>query len=279
MLSPKTARISPRLAKHYNKQQDKPMNDSLDPILQQEEQRKLRVQLIWRLVIAVILVAGVLATLTWLDRDRETTPKMTVNTPQTNLAASQTASAPSFEPALTQQASIEANPTASSTEAEIPNTPAAWPASSPSPGVVNPGSSPIAPTSPTTIQPLSNSISKPEDPASPPIPRKSNLPTHETISPASARQASISTPPLLQQAHTETPYPSPVAATHGYTVQTGVFLHSANAEKMLKQVQYAGIPAYLETRVQIGPFRSRVEANAAVRKLRSLGIEPIIKIE
>ena len=280
MLSPKTARISLRLAAHYNKQQDKPMNDSLDPILQQEEQRKLRIQLIWRLGIAVILVVGVLATLTWLDQDRESPPKMTVNTRKATPPAAEIASAPAFEPTTAPPASTEAASAASNTEAEIPDTPVAQPASQTSLKETSPAANPIAPTVPAAIRPALSEISKTAIPTPPAAPRKSSLIQHETVSPYPAHLASIpTTPPISQQASTGIPYPPAVAATHGYTVQTGVFLHSANAEKMLKQMQYAGIPAYLETRVQIGPFRSRMEADAAVRKLRSLGIEPIIKTD
>ena len=57
---------------------------------------------------------------------------------------------------------------------------------------------------------------------------------------------------------------------------TGVFLHANNAEKLLKQLQAAGIPAYLETRVQIGPFKNKAEAEAAAEKLRKMGITPVI---
>ncbi|AOX99583.1 SPOR domain-containing protein [Jeongeupia sp. USM3] len=73
--------------------------------------------------------------------------------------------------------------------------------------------------------------------------------------------------------------PPPVAIVKrpdGYTVQAGVFLHSDNAEKLLRKLQAAGVPAYLETRVQIGPFKTRAEADAAARKLRTLGIAPVV---
>jgi len=44
----------------------------------------------------------------------------------------------------------------------------------------------------------------------------------------------------------------------------------------LQQLQSAGIPAYLETRVQIGPFTNKAEADAAMAKLRKMGINPVL---
>jgi DedD protein len=67
----------------------------------------------------------------------------------------------------------------------------------------------------------------------------------------------------------------PVSASQ-YTVQAGAFLHASNAEKLLQQLQSAGIPAYLETRVQIGPFTNKAEADAAMAKLRKMGINPVL---
>ncbi|MBE9609602.1 SPOR domain-containing protein [Chitinilyticum litopenaei] len=62
-------------------------------------------------------------------------------------------------------------------------------------------------------------------------------------------------------------------------MQAGVFLHAARAEKLLEQLQQAGIPAYLETRVQIGPFNNKAEADKAIQKLRSMGIEPVVRVQ
>ena len=38
----------------------------------------------------------------------------------------------------------------------------------------------------------------------------------------------------------------------------------------------AGIPATIEARVQVGPFKTRAEANAARAKLNALGIESVL---
>jgi DedD protein len=37
-----------------------------------------------------------------------------------------------------------------------------------------------------------------------------------------------------------------------------------------------GVPSTLETRVQVGPFKTRQEAEAAQAKLKALGIESLL---
>jgi len=58
-----------------------------------------------------------------------------------------------------------------------------------------------------------------------------------------------------------------------FLVQVGVFGNYANAEELLQKLQAASIPAQIESRVQVGPFASRAEADAARVKLRALGID------
>ena len=60
---------------------------------------------------------------------------------------------------------------------------------------------------------------------------------------------------------------------HRFLLQVGVFSNHANAEELVARLQQAGIPAQVESRVQIGPFASRQEADATRAKLKSLGID------
>lgn len=290
------------------------MNDSFDPILQQEEQRKLRVQLMWRLAIAAALVCGVLGALAWLDQEKDQKPQVTVSAPKDVRIAPSTASTIASQPVPASQpeaSSPTSAPQIASFAASTPaitalsastaqTTPTAQRASSPAPQT----STPVKPAEiaaaqqQTTLQPVAKPTTapitapakptppmQPAAPAQPMAPIKPSTPTKlvETNKPALPAQHEPSLPPATakpaQQAAAAPAarYPAPVATPNGYTVQAGVFLHSANAENMLKQVQNAGIPAYLETRVQIGPFSNRTEAEIAVQKLRKLGLEPVVK--
>lgn len=287
------------------------MNDSLDPILQQEEQRKLRTQLIWRLAIAAALVAGVLGTLAWLDQEKEQKPQVTV-APQRTVRIAPRASALAAPPVVVASTPTTASATIASSAQQAEPTKASAPiiakpqasAVQPAPIISKPAVSPapaiplrtapVVTPAPRVVTPL---ITKPVSPimASPVTPTKPVTPARPVITnklaeltkpvepvqtaPRVAAESALPTPDKLarQAAAPAVRYPAPVATPNGYTVQAGVFLHSSNAEKMLKQVQGAGVPAYLETRVQIGPFSNKIEAEAAVRKLRQLGLEPVIK--
>jgi cell division septation protein DedD len=53
----------------------------------------------------------------------------------------------------------------------------------------------------------------------------------------------------------------------------GVFSNHANAEELVTKLHEAGIPAQIESRVQVGPFVSRAEADAARAKLKAMGLD------
>lgn len=62
----------------------------------------------------------------------------------------------------------------------------------------------------------------------------------------------------------------------GFLVQAGVFTSPQLAEELHAKLTLSGINSTLETRVQIGPFRTRQEAEAAQIKLRELGVESVL---
>jgi DedD protein len=61
-----------------------------------------------------------------------------------------------------------------------------------------------------------------------------------------------------------------------YIVQAGTFKSTANAQALQKQLQRAGIPAHLETRVQLGPFKNRRDADTALAGAKKLGIAAML---
>lgn len=259
------------------------MNDSLDPILQQEEQRRLRTQLIWRLGIAVALVAGVLGVLSWLEQDKDAPPKMTVTQPRDVRIAPRASTAASSPVASTPAASAPAASTPQATHppienvnqasapvtanAQITSTQPLSPVSgqTPAPFKAPRTSPPNSPSHPSVPRPAS-----PEETAKPPLAARPEKQVNTVAQPQPEKQAPRAGEPAVR-------YPAPISTPNGYTVQAGVFLHATNAEKLLRQLQTVGVPAYLETRVQIGPFSNKAEAEAAIRKLRQAGITPVLK--
>jgi DedD protein len=55
-----------------------------------------------------------------------------------------------------------------------------------------------------------------------------------------------------------------------------VFSSTENALALQTRLKEQGIPAFVETRVVAGPFRSRAEADAARKRLRELGLQGLV---
>ena len=68
----------------------------------------------------------------------------------------------------------------------------------------------------------------------------------------------------------------PAAPAKTYIVQAGVFNSLANALALQKQLQQAGIRTHLETRVQMGPFRNKHDADRAIARAKKLGIDAVV---
>ena len=62
----------------------------------------------------------------------------------------------------------------------------------------------------------------------------------------------------------------------GFLLQAGVFSSPQRAEELHAKLTLSGVPSSLETRVQVGPFRTRQEAEAAQEKLKELGVETVL---
>ena len=72
------------------------------------------------------------------------------------------------------------------------------------------------------------------------------------------------------------PAPAPPRLFSGYALQAGVFSDPRRAEELQARLMQQGIPATIEARVQVGPFKTRAEAEAARSKLTALGIETVL---
>lgn len=136
--------------------------------------------------------------------------------------------------------------------------------------VPDPGETP--PPEPSVV-PAPKAMPVPATPApapsqglSTPAPLQSAKPTADV---ALAPQAAKPTSPILKLAD------APIPPGKGYTVQMGVFNTYANADALLEKLKERGVPAYTETRVVVGPFRTRREAKKAAVTLKGLG-EPVI---
>lgn len=94
---------------------------------------------------------------------------------------------------------------------------------------------------------------------SPPVP----------VPPAASTRQPVVSPPAAAT-------PSPPRLFSGYAVQAGVFSDAQHAEELRAKLMLNGIPSTLEARVQIGPFKTRAEAEAAREKLKAIGVDGIL---
>lgn len=58
-----------------------------------------------------------------------------------------------------------------------------------------------------------------------------------------------------------------------FVLQMGVFNNVDNAQELLARLQKGGVPAQIEARVQVGPFKTRKEADDARAKITAMGLD------
>jgi DedD protein len=98
-----------------------------------------------------------------------------------------------------------------------------------------------------------------EKPVTPPPPAKpAPEPAKAAPQPGTEKPA---TPPAKQE-----PVPK------SFEVQVGVFTDMENAKQLQAKLAEHGIPSHTETKLQVGPFNTKAEADAAREKLKALGI-------
>jgi DedD protein len=164
-----------------------------------------------------------------------------------------------------------------------------------------------APTAaPAGVPPAADTPARPEVSAQPALPRQeprmvSSLPASsptaaqpaksaksvDTVTPAEGTAAASSssqftpdvekpTTPLPPAARAQPEPPAPPRLFSGFAVQAGVFSDAQRAEELRALLMLNGIPSTLEARVQVGPFKTREEAETARQKLKALGVEGLL---
>lgn len=122
------------------------------------------------------------------------------------------------------------------------------------------GAAPSSPQAPAAEPAVPESTARPGVPAAAPEAAGVRRPVDRAAR-AEAAAPGAAPPPLTR---------SPAG---GYVVQAGVFSQTTNAEELRARLALHGIPAQIETRVLVGPFRSRAEADRARAQMRALGID------
>ncbi|TCV87404.1 SPOR domain-containing protein [Sulfurirhabdus autotrophica] len=218
-----------------------------------EEQNDLKKRATRRLIVAVSLVLAAVAILTVLSKQKPSRP-VAQELPSTTVQ-------------LTPQPAVEPPPAIETSPAPAPE-PESKPVETPSAA---------APASP---------------PETPPPPQVSAQPEIQHSQPASTSQKRPAQPQpalTIESAqktaipHAEKPVPAPAPKTQTVTtgpktfvLQLGVFSNPANAIQLQEKLAQHGIQSYTETRVHVGPFKDKAEADKAMEKIRTLGIGAVV---
>lgn len=251
-----------------------------------EDAGELRGKLLRRLAVAGVLVAlllGVLALFDYLSNppDDDESPVFSKPVP---VAPRKEVSQP-VKPAT----DLPEPPPVAALPAEAPPAPAveaspstAAPATPPvpttgeRPEIRNNSASTAAPAKPATtaaaatvVRPSSRAVPEVTEapPMAPPSPRTVEA---TPVEPAKPSARLVETRPAAVIA------PQAPRLFSGFVLQAGVFSSMQRAEELHARLALSGVPSSVETRVQVGPFRTRQEAEQAQQKLREQGIETVL---
>ena len=117
----------------------------------------------------------------------------------------------------------------------------------------------------------------PRPAAAHPAPARTTSSAGQTV----ARPAPSSPPRVAATAPSREPAavalpPAPPRLFSGYALQAGVFSDPRRAEELNAKLILEGIPSTIEARVQVGPFKSRAEAEAVRDKMKAMGIDTVM---
>jgi len=119
---------------------------------------------------------------------------------------------------------------------------------------------------------------RPEVAAHPSLPRAGQAAGRPAAS-QSRPAATVSPPrgePSLAAGSAVATMPAPPRLFSGYALQAGVFADPRRAEALNARLVLEGIPSTIEARVQVGPFKSRAEAEAVREKMKAMGVDAVL---
>lgn len=239
----------------------------------------LRGTLIKRLAVAGVLVAVLLGVLAFFDYLATTPeePEQQVFREPVPVAPKKEVSQP-VKPAETlPEPPAEGSAQSPAVPTQAPTVAEAKPESEPAPAPASVPEKRPAPLAPTPVAKAAPVIPQPAAQARPP-----RATPEGTASPLVAHDETPTAPikPSTRTAETRPAQPAQQPTVSrlfsGFLLQAGVFSSAQRAEELHARLTLSGVPSTLETRVQVGPFRTRQEAEAAQAKLKELGIEAIL---
>lgn len=211
-------------------------NDQIGGLTENDDVRR---RALLRLGVAAVVTAAALAGLWWLDQSGGRKPEK----PAPAALPSPIATAP-LQPIAPPQTATDESAIEPAPEPETPAAPAIEPAPQASSPAAIPAGAPAR-----------------RDP--PPPPRVSNAPRSMDV-------------PVSAPRSTPSPAPAPTPGGERFVLQMGVFSNPERARELVAKLHRQGIRAHMETRVHLGPFANREEAEQAQAQMRALGMSGLI---
>ncbi|MBE5530026.1 hypothetical protein A9J41_07660 [Laribacter hongkongensis] len=167
-------------------------------------------------------------------------------------------------PATTAEPEPAPSPAATTEPASrLPHGPAPAPKPAAAPAPAKTAKEPVANPAPATKATAARPEPAPAShaqPATPAAPARSVVMKQEAPPPVAAAPAEA----------------QPAGTSKGYRVQLGLFSNLGNATALIQRLKAADIPVRSETRVSVGPFQTRAEAEEAMQKLKDMGLSPML---
>lgn len=285
-----------------------PKTNSTSTPLEDDAQLATRKKAMRRLTIAVVSIIGVMALLTFASRFQSSQKTTSEVKPLSSMNASLTPPATNNQPVTPEtkpeNAAIAPNAPDSVTPPVLPaNTPPGLMpkkegAASATPEVKvteNNGNNPTVSVAGSKTPAASPTTPLVESKSTPPIapatvevelPKASVKEHHEGSSSKEIKTVSTksetvpNSPPKVSEKNQadeiENQKIQVQATSKGYAVQLGMFNSTGNAEKLNQKLNQSGIKAHIESRVYIGPFKTKADADAAIKKAKELGIDAVV---
>jgi DedD protein len=233
------------------------------PDEQQLKQRAMR-----RLAVALTLIALAIAGLALLDRYHASQKK-----PEVPSAPPEQQALPG-EPATRPPAPSPATEPPAAQPTPAPATPQRTPQATP----LKPVQPPAPPPPVVSNEPLPRAESnQPAPKASNEVPEDTTPATKPAPIPATAEKATPAKPtPSKESAPPAAAKPAEQPAAKGFIVQVGVFSTPEHARALQAKLAEKGIQSSIETRVVVGPFKDRAEADAVTKQLKDLGLQGVV---
>jgi len=248
----------------------------------QAEQAGMKRKLAWRMGFAGVMIVMLLGTLAVFDRlsapdePESSSPQFTEAVPVPKKDITQPVKPAEPEPEAAKAESKPAEPEAATAPPEAPARPEV-------------AAQPALPRAQSSVESRTMPLSRPQPPAPAPstapstAPSAVQAPALPTAPPTQSPRMAEEHAPVARQSAAPAVAPAPAGGStfggrlfSGFALQAGVFSDPRLAEELHAKLTLNGIPSTLEARVQVGPFRTREEAEAARAKMKTLGIDAVL---